>query len=72
MTHRQLRDSILHYAKPLHKRLREQKVRLFLRSVGSACSGDRLLDVGGGLGIDEEFVSLYAAFSEVFIVNVDI
>src|SRR5437016_5003156 len=71
MPHRELRDSILHYAKPFHKRLRQQKVRLFLRSVGTVCSGDRLLDVGGGLGIDEEFVSLYATFSEVFIVNLD-
>ena len=68
---KELRDSILHYAKPFHKRLRQQKVRLFLRSVGTVCSGDRLLDVGGGLGIDEEFVSLYATFSEVFIVNLD-
>src|SRR5438094_8045900 len=68
---KELRDSILHYAKPFHKRLRQQKVRLFLRSVGTVCSGDRLLDVGGGLGIDEEFASLYATFSEVFIVNLD-
>src|SRR5437879_7275004 len=71
MPRRELRDSILHYAKPLHRRLREQKLRLFLRSVGSVCSGDRLLDVGGGLGIDEEFVAMYATFSEVFIVNLD-
>jgi len=61
MTHRQLRDSILHLRETSPQALREQKVRLFLRSVGSACSGDRLLDVGGDLD-DENSFSWYAAF----------
>jgi N-acetylglucosaminyldiphosphoundecaprenol N-acetyl-beta-D-mannosaminyltransferase len=71
MSFRKLGDSLLHYARPLHKWLRERKVDLFLDFAGNVCGRDRLLDAGGGLGIDEEFVSLYATFSEVFVVNLD-
>jgi hypothetical protein len=51
--------------------LRGQKVDMFLRLVGDASAGDTLLDVGGGTGIDGEFLALYSSFSQVVAVNLD-
>src|SRR5437879_4962120 len=66
------RDRLLHWARAAHRKLRGQKVDLFLRLVGDASAEDTLLDVGGGTGIDGEFLVLYSKFSKVVIVNLDI
>jgi ubiquinone/menaquinone biosynthesis C-methylase UbiE len=44
-------------------------VDLFLRLVGDASTEDTLLDVGGGPGVDGEFLRLYACFHEVVVIN---
>src|SRR5258705_12553784 len=64
-----LRETLLELAKPVHKNLRGRKVDLFLYLVGGASVGDKLLDVGGGPGIDGEFLRLYANFGEVVVAN---
>ena len=64
-----LRETLLELAKPVHKNLRGRKVDLFLDLVGGASVGDKLLDVGGGPGIDGEFLRLYANFGEVVVAN---
>jgi ubiquinone/menaquinone biosynthesis C-methylase UbiE len=61
----------LRYVKPIHRKLRRQKSDLFLRMVGNGSTPVRLLDVGGGLGIDGEFLRLYGRFKEVVVVNLD-
>src|SRR5438874_12525905 len=65
------RGQLLDWLKPVHRKLREQKVDLFLRLVGDASARDTLLDVGGGAGIDGEFLGLYSGFSRVVAVNLD-
>ena len=65
------RNQILRWLRPIHRRLRREKVDLFLRLVGDASAGDTLLDVGGGTGIDGEFLGLYSGFSRVVAVNLD-
>lgn len=64
-----VRDSFLHWVKPIHRKLRGRKVHSFLRLIGNRPERATLLDVGGGTGIDGEFVSLYDNFAEVVIVN---
>jgi ubiquinone/menaquinone biosynthesis C-methylase UbiE len=60
---------VLGFAKPLHKRFRNQKIELFLSLVRATGGGGRLLDIGGGSGIDGEFLNLYKHFDEVTVVN---
>jgi ubiquinone/menaquinone biosynthesis C-methylase UbiE len=48
--------------------LRGQKLDLFLQFTGHS-SRSTLLDVGGGTGIDSEFVPLYRAFQNVTVAN---
>lgn len=64
-----LRERLLLQLKPLHRRMRGQKIDLFLDFAGDAQFRTRLLDVGGGPGADGEFVRLYAQFAEVVVVN---
>jgi ubiquinone/menaquinone biosynthesis C-methylase UbiE len=66
-----VRSKVLRYVKPIHRKLRGQKTDLFLRMVGNGSEPGRLLDVGGGLGIDGEFLQLYGRFREVVVVNLD-
>lgn len=63
-----LRTSAIRVGKPIHKILRGQKLALFFQFIG-ASSKSTLLDVGGGIGIDSEFVPLYRAFEKVTVVN---
>jgi len=65
------RNQILRWLRPIHRKLRREKVDLFLRLVGDASARDTLLDVGGGAGIDGEFLDLYSGFSRVVAVNLD-
>lgn len=64
-----LRETILDLVKPIHKALRGRKVDHFLRVVGSSSVHEKLLDVGGGPGIDREFLPLYAKFEDVVVAN---
>jgi ubiquinone/menaquinone biosynthesis C-methylase UbiE len=64
------RSKMLSLARPIHVRLRMQKVRLFETLVGGSGKGCTLLDVGGGLGIAGEFVPLYFSFKNVTVVNI--
>jgi ubiquinone/menaquinone biosynthesis C-methylase UbiE len=65
----QVADRVLGFAKPLHKRFRNQKIELFLSLIQASGGGGRLLDIGGGSGIDGEFLNLYKHFDEVAVVN---
>lgn len=66
------RDKLLRWVKPIHRRMRDEKIDLFLRLVGTPSFRYRLLDVGGGTGIDGEFLRMYASFAEVVVVNLNI
>ena len=65
-----LREWVTRAGRPIHKRLREGKLVLFL---GLIAAGEKntLLDVGGNSGIDSEWLPLYQAFREVTAVNLD-
>ncbi len=66
-----LQGGILKWIKPIHLKYRSQKTELLLESFGEINPNSRLLDVGGGPGVDGEFLSLYSYFSEVVVVNLD-
>lgn len=66
------RGRLLQFVKPIHRKYRTQKIELFLRLIRERGQGGRLLDVGGGPGIDGEFLGLYAAFDEVVVVNLEL
>lgn len=63
------RSKILALAKPIHVRLRTQKLKLFESLTGHEPGIYSLLDVGGGLGLAREFVELYRYFKNVTVVN---
>ncbi len=63
-----IKSIALRWAKPLHKKLRNQKLDVFFQLAGQQPQGT-LLDIGGGTGIDREFLRLYGSFSEVAVVN---
>jgi hypothetical protein len=65
----QIAGRVLGFAKPLHKRFRNQKIELFLSLIRANGGGGRLLDIGGGSGIDGEFLNLYKHFDEVAVAN---
>jgi ubiquinone/menaquinone biosynthesis C-methylase UbiE len=60
---------LLQFVKPFHRKYRGQKIELFLRFIREGGRGGRLLDVGGGPGVDGEFLELYRQFDEVVVVN---
>jgi hypothetical protein len=62
-----VREHVLAGIRPLHRRFREQKIKLFLKLVSGKAG--RLLDVGGAPGIMDEFLELYACFEEVVVAN---
>lgn len=55
--------------KPIHRKFRAEKMALFLRIARNQTNRMRLLDVGGGPGVDGEFLELYSRFAEVVVVN---
>jgi SAM-dependent methyltransferase len=65
-----LREGMIRLGRPVHKHLRQEKLELFFSLTANA-ERSTLLDVGGGSGIDSEFVPLYQAFREVTVVNLD-
>jgi len=64
-----LRRLALQLAKPIHVRLRSQKVKHFRQHLSH--TGLTLLDVGGSAGIDGEFLRLYSQFSKVVIADLE-
>jgi ubiquinone/menaquinone biosynthesis C-methylase UbiE len=68
-TSAEIAAKVLGFAKPLHKRFRNEKIQLFLSLIRASGGGGRLLDIGGGSGIDGEFLNLYKHFDEVAVVN---
>ena len=64
------RSWVVRAGRPVHKRLRREKLDLFFKLIRES-ERNTLLDVGGGSGIDSEFLPLYEAFREVTIVNLD-
>ncbi len=65
-----VRNAALRTVRPIHKRFRLEKVNLFLQLMGKEAVGT-FLDVGGGLGISGEFVSVYKVFRHVVVVNLE-
>jgi ubiquinone/menaquinone biosynthesis C-methylase UbiE len=64
----QLKAIVRRSAEPIHHRFRSDKARRFISLLGSRPTG-RLLDVGGGMGMNGEFISLYQRFDEVTVAN---
>lgn len=54
---------------PIHEKYRNQKIAAFLEIVNGGSPTGRLLDVGGGSGINREFLPMYARFKEAVVVN---
>jgi hypothetical protein len=65
-----LKKVLLQSVRPIHEKFRNQKTSVFLNVVNGVSRLGSLLDVGGGPGINGEFLSLYEKFSEVVVVNV--
>jgi hypothetical protein len=63
-----IRTAVIRMGRPVHKVLRGHKLNLFLQFTHDS-SRSMLLDVGGGTGIDSEFVPLYRTFENVSVVN---
>jgi N-acetylglucosaminyldiphosphoundecaprenol N-acetyl-beta-D-mannosaminyltransferase len=60
---------VLAQIRPLHRRLRKQKIDLFLKLTRGRRG--QLLDVGGALGITGEFSGLYGCFDNVVVANLE-
>lgn len=65
-----LRKMARRLARPLHVALRSQKVKSILELVEPGRC-ERLLDVGGGIGVAGEFARLYERFENVTVLNLD-
>jgi len=65
-----IRNRALELIKPIHRSLRRRKLRPFLADC-SHSGEETLLDVGGSLGVDGEFESLYRSFRSVAVLNLN-
>jgi ubiquinone/menaquinone biosynthesis C-methylase UbiE len=65
-----LKEALLRGTRPIHEKYRREKIAAFLSLIGGQISMGRLLDVGGGPGINGEFLPLYGRFEEVVVVNI--
>lgn len=63
-----IKERIVHTVRPIHRAFRHKKIRLFLDLI-PAKNLDSLLDIGGGTGIDGEFLAIYRWFNLVTLVN---
>jgi ubiquinone/menaquinone biosynthesis C-methylase UbiE len=66
----QVKEALLRNIRPIHEKFRKQKIAAFLKIVNGGSGTERLLDVGGGPGVNGEFLPLYARFQEVVLVNI--
>ena len=64
-----MRKAVLRCTRPIHHNLRDKKLDFFFEFMQGELCGS-LLDVGGGFGLNSEFLRLHQAFSDVIIVNV--
>jgi len=55
---------------PIHHRFRSDNARQFISLLSTRQTG-RLLDVGGGTGMNGEFITLYQGFDSVTVANLD-
>lgn len=62
-----VRDAILELLKPLHRRMRNQKIAIFLQLARERDT--TLLDLGGGPGISGESHAVHQFFGSVVVVN---
>ena len=65
-----VKRTLLRSIRPIHEKFRYQKIAMFLELINGLSEEGRLLDVGGGPGINGEFLSLYSRFKEVVVVNI--
>lgn len=63
-----IRAAIRNVARPIHQRFRNSKAEQFLDLLGEQHPG-KLLDVGGGTGMNGEFIPLYQRFDSVAVAN---
>jgi ubiquinone/menaquinone biosynthesis C-methylase UbiE len=66
----QIKIIIRRSAQPIHHRFRSGKASRFISLLGTQRTG-RLLDVGGGTGMNGEFVGLYQRFDSVTVANLN-
>ena len=64
----QLKAIVRQSVQPIHHHFRSAKARRFISLLGSRQTG-RLLDVGGGMGMNGEFIGLYQRFDSVTVAN---
>ena len=62
------RSFVDHFSRPVHRLLRADKVRAFFE-IMSPQSCDTLLDVGGTVGVSNEFAHLHHFFSQTTVLN---
>jgi len=67
-----IKGALLRSVRPIHEKFRNEKIGLFLQMVNGQARGGRLLDLGGGPGINGEFLPLYVKFEEVVVVNLQL
>jgi ubiquinone/menaquinone biosynthesis C-methylase UbiE len=65
----QLKPALLRGIRPIHEKFRGEKINLFLKLALEEAATATLLDLGGGPGINGEFLPLYTKFQEVLVVN---
>src|SRR5258708_35753096 len=63
-----LRAGVIRLGRPIHRRLRQEKLDLFF-SLTAGGERNTLFDVGGNTGMESEFFPLYQAFCEGTCVN---
>ncbi len=66
----QIKAIIRRSVQPIHRRFRSRKSEQFI-SLLSARQTGRLLDVGGGTGMNGEFIGLYQKFDSVTVANLN-
>src|SRR6185437_16633194 len=65
-----IKSMVRRSVRPIHHRFRSGKSELFLKLLGAE-KFQRLLDVGGGTGMNGEFAPLYGKFESVTIANLN-
>lgn len=63
-----IRNTATRFGRPIHRLLRGKKLAVFFQFMGTS-TRSTLLDIGGGTGVDSEFIPLYRAFQNVTVVN---
>lgn len=64
-----IKNLVLRSVRPIHDKFRKEKIDAFLSLTAGSVERTTLLDVGGGSGINGEFLPLYSLFAKVVVVN---